>query len=112
MRLVIAGTRTALITHEEIRDWITISGWTVTEIVTGDARGVDWSAFTYALDNDIFFTLFNADWSLGHKAGPLRNERMAAYGDCLLAFWDGQSRGTKHMIATMKGYKPIIGVYI
>jgi hypothetical protein len=33
---------------------------------------------------------------------------MAVYGDELLAFWDGRSPGTKHMIDTMTGLeKPV-----
>ena len=42
-----------------------------------------------------------ADWARhGRAAGPKRNEAMAAAGaDLCLAFWDGESRGTQHMIA-------------
>ena len=28
----------------------------------------------------------------------IRNAQMADYADILLAFWDGESKGTKHMI--------------
>lgn len=50
-----------------------------------------------------------ADWKgLGRSAGYIRNVWMAEEADALLAFWNGQSRGTKHMIETMtrKG-KPV-----
>lgn len=42
----------------------------------------------------------HADWHQhGKRAGYLRNAEMAALGaDLCLAFWDGESRGTKHMI--------------
>lgn len=36
------------------------------------------------------------------KAGPIRNAKMADNADALIAFWDGQSRGTKNMIETAK----------
>lgn len=40
-----------------------------------------------------------ADWKgLGKSAGYKWNEQMAQNADALVAFWDGQSRGTKHMI--------------
>ena len=32
------------------------------------------------------------------RAGFLRNEDMLAIADALVAFWDGESHGTKHMI--------------
>ena len=34
----------------------------------------------------------------GKKAGYLRNVDMAEYADALVAFWDGKSKGTGHMI--------------
>ena len=41
----------------------------------------------------------------GKSAGFRRNEQMAEFADALIAFWDGKSHGTKHMIdtATEKG---------
>ena len=35
----------------------------------------------------------------------IRNEEMAKNADALVAFWDGQSHGTKHMIEMAKKYK-------
>ena len=46
---------------------------------------------------------FPADWeNLGRGAGYVRNVQMAFYADALIAFWDGESRGTKHMIDIAK----------
>jgi hypothetical protein len=44
---------------------------------------------------------FLADWKRdGRRAGILRNLRMLEFGkpDEVLAFWDGSSKGTAHMI--------------
>lgn len=38
------------------------------------------------------------------RAGYLRNEQMAQNADALAAFWNGESRGTKHMIELAKRY--------
>lgn len=44
---------------------------------------------------------FPADWDTqGKKAGYIRNEQMVKNADALVAFWDGKSKGTKHMIDT------------
>lgn len=69
------------------------------EIVCGKARGADTLGEQYALENNLKITYFPADWSkFGYKAGYIRNKEMANYADALVAFWDGKSRGTKHMI--------------
>lgn len=36
------------------------------------------------------------------QAGCIRNTEMAMNADTLVAFWDGKSHGTKHMISTAK----------
>ena len=57
----------------------------------------------YAAEKEFQLTKFPADWkSYGKAAGPKRNEQMANYADTLIAFWDGESKGTKHMIYLAK----------
>lgn len=41
----------------------------------------------------------------GRGAGFKRNVRMAKYADALVAFWNGKSPGTKHMIQTAQNKK-------
>lgn len=70
------------------------------EIVQGDCpTGADKLARELATIFDLKLTSFPADWDT-HKlaAGPIRNKQMATYGEYLLAFWDGKSRGTSSMI--------------
>jgi hypothetical protein len=75
----------------------------ITEIVAGGATGADRLGVEWAIERGVTFKEFNADWRHhGKKAGPIRNRQMAEYADSLIAFWDGQSRGTKHMIQYMK----------
>ena len=76
------------------------------EIVSGTAKGADSLGARYAKDKGYSVKTFPADWAaFGKRAGYLRNEQMANYANALIAFWDGESRGTKHMIdiATEKG---------
>jgi hypothetical protein len=51
-----------------------------------------------------------ANWSeTGKYAGYIRNETMANMADMVVAIWDGESKGTKHMIGlSRKLCKPVI----
>ena len=72
-------------------------------LVSGMAKGADLMAYNYAVSHGYEVVCFPADWdNLGKRAGFVRNETMARAADGLIAFWDGQSRGTKHMIETME----------
>lgn len=78
----------------------------VTEVVCGMARGADTVGYNWAKENNIPIKKFFANWDqLGKKAGYLRNVEMGEYADALLAFWDGHSKGTRHMIDIMKRLK-------
>lgn len=68
------------------------------EIVSGTAAGADLLGEQYARETGLTVKRFPADWSLGKRAGYLRNEQMALYATHCVCFWDGKSRGTKHMI--------------
>jgi len=79
------------------------SGLEIEEIVSGCARGADTLGLVFATRNNIPVKRFPANWdAYSRRAGILRNEDMGDYADYLIAFWDGQSRGTKHMIEYMK----------
>jgi hypothetical protein len=68
-------------------------------VVSGAARGVDSWAEEAAKAHGIETLVFHADWAgLGRKAGPIRNERIIAHADRIVAFWDGKSRGTLNAI--------------
>ena len=59
----------------------------------------------YANERGYPIKQFPADWNkYGKSAGYKRNEEMAKYADALIAFWDGKSKGTKHMIDLAKRY--------
>jgi len=68
-------------------------------IVSGTARGADQLGERYAAEHGMRVTRFPADWDRhGKSAGYKRNAVMAQFADGLVAFWDGKSRGTGHMI--------------
>ena len=70
-----------------------------TEIVSGGAKGVDTSAREYAIANHIKLTEFLPEYNKFGRRAPLkRNLQIIEYADLVLAFWDGQSHGTKFVI--------------
>lgn len=72
-------------------------------LVCGMAIGADLSAFNVWSKYRSPIIRMPADWQgLGRSAGYIRNVWMAEEADALLAFWDGQSKGTAHMIKTME----------
>ena len=69
------------------------------QIVCGMAKGADSLGERYAKEHNIDIAYFPADWNKhGNIAGFIRNSEMARNADALVAFWDGQSHGTEHMI--------------
>ena len=82
--------------------------YTDIEIVSGGAVGADKVGEEWAIKEGYQPKVFNADWNKhGRAAGILRNIEMGNYATHLIAFWDGKSKGTKHMIdyAKKKGLK-------
>lgn len=84
----------------EVARAIAESGFAVTEVVSGTARGVDRLGERWARERGIPVRRFPARWNeLGRRAGYVRNLEMVEYGDALVAVWDGESRGTRHVIS-------------
>jgi len=73
------------------------------EFISGGCRGVDTLAERFCKLHNYPIKVFNADWvTYGKRAGYLRNKQMAEYAadgnGMLIAFWDGESKGTKMMV--------------
>lgn len=74
-------------------------------ILCGEARGADLLGRRYAEEHGIPVVSYPANWKVyGNRAGYIRNEKMAANADALVAFWDGRSSGTAHMIQLAREY--------
>lgn len=72
-------------------------------VISGDAQGADTLGEEWAETFGIEVWHFPAKWEkYGKSAGFIRNAEMADHADALIAFWDGKSKGTAHMIKTMK----------
>lgn len=114
MKLIIAGSREGF-TYDDVVSAITDFSEhlnTVTEIVSGTARGVDRMGEQFANETNIPIKRFPADWETkGKSAGAIRNRQMGDYADALLALWDGKSSGTRHMINYMRSLNKPVYIY-
>lgn len=81
-------------------------------IVCGMATGADTLGRNYAISNGLEVLEFPANWNkYGKSAGYLRNKEMASIADSAIVFWDGRSKGSKHMIDIMHELrKPVVSI--
>lgn len=72
-------------------------------IMSGHAKGADLLGERFATERNLKLEIYPADWKAHWRsAGFRRNEQMGNIADGLIAFWDGNSHGTKHMIEYAK----------
>ena len=114
MKVIIAGSRhMPLNLYPLIQIAVEKSGFQITEVVCGMARGADQLGGKWAYENKIPVKKFPANWDEhGLKAGPIRNAEMGQYADAAIIFiWDG-SRGSADMERKMRALKkPCFTVY-
>jgi len=110
VKTIVAGSRT-IKDKSLVAYVIKRSGFKITEVVSGRAKGVDTLGEEVAHDLGVSVKPFPANWNKhGKAAGYIRNQEMADYAEALIAIWDGKSRGTRDMIsrAKKKGLKVFV----
>lgn len=112
MRVIIAGGRDFNDYNKMVESCDEILGNNKDiSIVSGMANGADRLGERYAKERGHVTMYFPAQWNLyGKSAGHKRNVQMAENADMLIAFWDGKSKGTEHMIKTAKKLNLIVNV--
>ncbi len=110
MRIAIIGSRN--LTVKNLADYLP-NAYRIIEIVSGGARGIDSCAAEYARAAGIKLTEFLPNYEkYGRQAPLIRNLQIIEHADCVLAFWDGQSNGTKFVISQCKIQKKPIRIYV
>lgn len=109
MKVVVTGSRefkddfrASLLIHEVV---ISLRAEGYDHLIHGKARGADSIAAAAAERIGMRVTAVPADWEAhGKRAGILRNILMLEEWepDVVVAFWNGNSPGTRHMIETSK----------
>lgn len=108
MKVAIIGSRSLII--ENLGKYIPDG---ITEIVSGGASGVDKCAEKYAAETGISLTVFLPEYSKYGRAAPIiRNKQIIEYSDCVVALWDGVSRGTKNIIDECMKVNKKVDVYL
>lgn len=102
MKTAIIGSRTA---HDYQQLLGAIAGLTITEVISGGAKGADQLAERFAQEHGLRLTVIKPDWVKGKEAGPLRNQQIVEAAEQVLALWDGQSKGTADTIRRAKQLK-------
>jgi hypothetical protein len=94
MKVAVIGSRG--LTVSNLGDYLPCD---TTEIISGGAKGVDTCARDYALSHGIKITEYLPEYEKYGRAAPLkRNVTIIQNADLVLAFWDGESKGTKFVI--------------
>ena len=103
MKVLVCGGR-------KFDDAMTLGSWLggihkqagITEIIQGGASGADTMAAKFGEWIGVPVRTFKADWALGKKAGPMRNDKMLREGkpDLVVAFEGG--KGTADMVSRAK----------
>ena len=98
MKVAVIGSRS--LTVQNLEEYLPQE---VTEIVSGGAKGIDTCARAYAHQKGLRLTEFLPEYQKYGRSAPLRrNLEIIDYADAVIAFWDGESRGTKFVIDVCK----------
>jgi predicted Rossmann fold nucleotide-binding protein DprA/Smf involved in DNA uptake len=93
MITAIVGSRTFDNYDQMIR---VLDAFTITRVVSGGAGGADTLAARWAAECNIPLSTHLPQWDrYGKRAGAVRNRAIVNEAEQVIAFWDGQSKGTK-----------------
>lgn len=83
-------------------------------IISGGAKGIDTLAANYAKENNLNLIEFLPDYKKNGRAATfIRNREIVDNSNVVVAFWNGNSKGTKYTLDyARKKDKRIIVVYI
>ncbi len=94
MKVAIVGSRSIIV--EDLNKFLPKN---MTEIVSGGANGIDSCAKKYAIKNGLIYTEFLPEYEKYRRYAPIkRNMQIVEYSDFIIAFWNGESRGTRFVI--------------
>lgn len=104
MKVLIAGSK-SVDDYALVADAMKNCGFTITEVVCGNARGIDTLGYRWAQTHGKRIKQIHADWD--GDGTSLGDSKLVQYCDAAVIIWDGQSRGTRRLVnAMIKSNKP------
>jgi len=86
-----------------------LEAWLPAQIISGGAKGADTLAHRLAQEESLPITVIKPDWKqFGRAAGPIRNRAIVDAADMVIAFWDGQSRGTESTLEYARSKQKLV----
>jgi hypothetical protein len=102
MRVIIGGSK-SVSSLEALEEAVARSGFAITRVITGDSRGADTLAASWARAKGIQVEVVVPDWrSYGGRADGIRNAEIVRRANACIVVWDGFSRGTAALIEECK----------
>ena len=96
----------------EMMDDFTKCHFTITTIISGGAKGADSLGEKWAEDNNLPTEIYKPDWKkYGRSAGYIRNADIVDNSQHVIAFWDGNSKGTLNSVDRAKKNKIAVTIY-
>lgn len=113
MNVAVVGSRT-FNDYDLLESEILKSNLDIKCIVSGGAKGADQLAERFAKKYNLDTVILIPEWNKhGKSAGYKKNKDIIDACDLCIAFWDGQSTGTKHTIdLAQEVKKPLIIIYV
>lgn len=108
MRIAVIGSRGI-----EVQNLESYLPPNVTELISGGAKGIDQCVRRYAETAGIPFVEFLPRYSRYGRGAPFkRNEEIVLRAECVIALWDGASKGTKNTIRLCKTMGKPVTVFV
>jgi len=106
-KLLIAGSRNRSPDPWDISSVVTLLDFFLEDeyvLISGGAKGADQAGEVWAERHQIAVEQYLPDWNgNGRAAGFIRNKQMIETGlSAAIIFWDGSSKGTKHMLGLLE----------
>ena len=101
MKVLVAGSR-SIDDLSIVTTAIEASGFAVSVVLSGGAKGVDRLGEQWAVEHGIPVEQIKPDWSKGRHAGLLANTELVEQAEAAVIVYDGESKGTKDTIRKLE----------